>query len=268
MNPIHATVELVSGQREPQDMRTGSRDISSCSTSEGDLAWSRLKQLQFDSVCAAQERIITIARENHSHVAFDILRTKILTLMRANNWTSLAITSPTAGCGKTVLALNLAFSFAALAECRTILMDLDLRQPRVAKILGTEDSPLMEDFLEGGVSAEQMFMRVGENLAIGASRQPVSDAAELLHRPNTHSRIGELKTSLEPKLIIVDLPPVLVSDDVLAFIRSVDCAILVVAAEESAVDEIDASERVLQQETNLLGIVLNKCRYDPAKYGY
>ena len=57
-------------------------------------------------------------------------------------------------------------------------------------------------------------------------------------------------------------------DDVLAFLPNVDCALLVLAAEESPVAEADICEYELAQRTNVLGTVLNKCRYAQEKYGY
>ena len=58
------------------------------------------------------------------------------------------------------------------------------------------------------------------------------------------------------------------SDDVMAFVPNVDCAILVVAAESTTLREADICERDLAEKTNVLGVVLNKCRYTPDKYGY
>lgn len=77
-----------------------------------------------------------------------------------------------------------------------------------------------------------------------------------------------LKPKLAPDVVIFDLPPMLANDDVAAFLPNVDCAILVVAAEQTTRAEVDLCERELSQKTNLLGVVLNKCRYAPEKYGY
>lgn len=207
-------------------------------------------------------------RTDQARYTFDILRTKVLKLVRDNNWTSVAITSPTSGCGKTLTSLNLAFSLAGLMDFRTVLIDLDLRQPKIAKTLGIEQVPSMESFLNNETSIEQMFVRYGENLAVGADRFPVSHPAELLHRQGIKPVLEELKTKLRPDLILFDLPPMLANDDVLAFLPNVDCVILVVAAEASTISEIEICERTLRQECNLLGVVLNKCQYEPAKYGY
>ena len=54
----------------------------------------------------------------------------------------------------------------------------------------------------------------------------------------------------------------------LAFAGKVDCVLLVAAAESTSIAEIDRCERELAAQTNVLGVVLNKCRYTEPSYGY
>lgn len=237
-------------------------------SSRGDAFWTRLPQLKIDKAQAVKERIVTVARTHQAHFAFDILRTKIWKILRQNNWTSVAITSPTLGCGKTMVSLNLAFSFASLSDCRTVLVDLDLRQPKVASILGMGQLDPLGKFLKGEATIEQAFVRFGDNLAVSANRQTVSRAAELFHGPDMEKRLAEIKEKLKPDLVLFDLPPMLVNDDVLAFLPYVDGVILVAAAEVSTISEVDICERTLRDESNMLGVVLNKCQFEADKYGY
>ena len=60
----------------------------------------------------------------------------------------------------------------------------------------------------------------------------------------------------------------LVSDDVMGFMGQVDAVLLVAAAETTTTKEIDACERELAGQTNVMGVVLNKCRYANEGYGY
>jgi Mrp family chromosome partitioning ATPase len=68
--------------------------------------------------------------------------------------------------------------------------------------------------------------------------------------------------------MLFDMPPLLVNDDTIGFLRHVDCAMVVAAAEHTSVKEIDECERELASHTNVLGVVLNKCRFTGRKYGY
>jgi Mrp family chromosome partitioning ATPase len=230
--------------------------------------WTRLRTRQPDRQFLAKNRIVTSHRSDPAHATFDVMRTRILQLLRQNKWTSLAITSPTPGCGKTVTALNLAFSLAHQKDCRTVMLDLDLRRPQISKLLGVQDAPCMENFLNGRSNVEDVFLRFSENLAIGANRFPVGFAAELLQSSRTAEVLEDMKQKLEPDVVVFDLPPLLCGDDVLAFLPRVDCAILVVAAGSSKLSEIDACEEDISSKTNMLGVVLNKCWYAPEIYGY
>ena len=71
------------------------------------------------------------ASAQHGHY-YDMLRTQVLQEMDKKSWQFLAVTSPTAACGKTVTACNLAISIARLPERSVLLVDLDLRKPMVA----------------------------------------------------------------------------------------------------------------------------------------
>ena len=234
----------------------------------GGELWLKLRLLKPDYALLAKQRLVTVDRSNPAYSAFGMLRTKVLQDLRQNNWTSIAITSPTTGCGKTVVGLNLAFSLANQKECRILLVDLDLRRPQIGKILDTAGAPSMESFLRRRIRIEETFVRYGENIAIGANSQPVEFSAELLQSMETAKVLKQVKEKLKPDVILFDLPPMLSCDDVLAFLPNVDCAILVVAAESSTFSEADLCERSLSEHTNVLGVVLNKCRYPPEKYGY
>ena len=79
---------------------------------------------------------------------FDILRTQVLQAMDQKNWQFLAVTSPTEGCGKTVTAINLAFSIARQPERSALLIDMDLQRPSVANYLGIKCRLGVQDILE------------------------------------------------------------------------------------------------------------------------
>jgi len=230
--------------------------------------WADLPSLAIDPRLAAKNRIVTFNQSDPAHVAFDMMRTRTLQKLRDNNWTSVAITSPTVGCGKSVVSLNLAFSLANQKECRTLVVDLDLRRPQVGKMLGLKNPPLMESFLRGQGDVEDVFIRYGDNIAIASNSRPVRFASELLQAQSTARVLKEMKQKLRPDVIIYDMPPMLATDDVMAFLSNVDGAVLVVAAETTTQREADICERDLAEKTNVLGVVLNKCRFTPDKYGY
>ena len=74
-----------------------------------------------------------------------------------------------------------------------------------------------------------------------------------------------------PDIVIYDLPPLLVGDDALAFMRNLDAALLVIAAGETRPYEVEECEAMLSEETNFLGVLLNKVERGAGSdyyYGY
>lgn len=240
-----------------------SETIQACARLGREIAWGSLEPLLLDHQVMAGNRIVTADRSDPSHGAFDILRTRVLQMLRQNDWTSIAITSPTRGCGKSIVALNLAFSLAHQLDCRTILLDLDLKYPSIAQLTGVTDPASMEAFLRRETDVHHLLQRFGDNLAIGANNRPVRFSAELLQNGDTKQIMVDLRARMKPDVLLFDMTAMLHCDDVTAFLPNVDGVIIVAGAEQSTFEELEACERQLAEKTNILGIVLNRCRHGP-----
>ena len=84
------------------------------------------------------KRIIAALPEHKFKDSYRMLRTRVLQTMRNNGWTSVAVTGPATGCGKTLTAINLAVSLAMEVSHTVLLVDLDLRKPTIHKYFGYE----------------------------------------------------------------------------------------------------------------------------------
>lgn len=230
-------------------------------------AWGRLRELNISTRVARANRITTLTTGPLSS-PYDILRSRTLRVMRENNWKRLAITSPNAGCGKTTVATNLAISIARQSDLKVMVLDVDMRRPALSKILGHKDTQSLHGVFAGRVPAENQLLRLGENLAFGLNYKPAANPAELLHSNKTREILDELEQVYQPDIMIFDMPPMQASDDNVGFLPIVDCALLVAAAEGTKMKQIDNSEKELAELTNVLGIVLNKCRYMDSDSGY
>jgi len=231
-------------------------------------AWDEIPELKLNARRLARNRIVAAARTDPTYIAIDILRTKLMGMIRENGWKTLAITSPRGGCGKTTLALNLAFSLSQQPNFRSGLVDLDLRRPNVARLLHCQQAGALEGFLRGRQSLSQSVFRMGHNLVVAPNAVPVEGPAELLDECIPGPGISAMREALGLDLILYDLPPMLAADDALVVLPAVDAMLLVAAAGESTLSEIESCERDLSQPGKLAGIVLNKCRYLPDRYGY
>ena len=235
--------------------------------------WETLTEITPDHARLMRNRVMTMKAGTQA-TPFDILRTKVQLMMRKNGWTRLAITSPTPGCGKTTMACNLALGMTRQQDMRTILVECDLRRPSIAGVLDITPPRDVTALFSGEIGIADQALRIGQNLAICAARGPAHDPTAVLLSQKTHETLARIEEQLSPDLMIFDLPPILVSDDTRAFLKDVDCALIIARAEATSVSQIDACEREIAEQTNVLGVVLNQCRhagdtdYGYGKYGY
>lgn len=230
--------------------------------------WKRLRQVALDPRHLARHRLISAGREDPAHVAFDVLRTRLLQALKARGWSRVAVTSPTKGCGKTFVSANLAFSLAR-TSARVALLDMDLRIPSLATVLGVREPAPMLDFLTGRRPMERHLLRVAPNLAVGLNAAPVTNASELLQAPETADTLAAMQDALRPDVVIHDLPPALLCDDLLAFLPQVDGVLLVAGGGVTQAEDVRKCERLLADQTPLLGVILNKAEDATLEpYGY
>lgn len=211
-------------------------------------------------------RIVSHRMDDPSHVAFNLLRTRVRSVLQDRHWCSIAVTSPTQSCGKTIVALNLAFSLARGAERNVVVIDLDLRKPAVARTLGLAPPASIGAFLQGDGGPEDCFVEVSKRLVVGCTTQGILRPSELVQNGRMTELIDWVFRVLKPEAVIFDLPPMRAGDDALAFLARVDGALLVVGAGLTTVAEADAAERQIGQFDKLLGVVLNRCGKQQREY--
>ena len=229
-------------------------------------AWAALPELEVRSGLLRRRRVVTLDKLDVAYMSFDMLRTQILQTMKARGWRTLALTSPSQGCGKTLSTLNLAFSFARQPNCRTLVIDLDLRRPRIAKMLDARRPACISEVLAGRATGDEVLQRVGDTLAFGMAAGPVSNSSELLQDDSSIVALNSMIARFEPDVVVYDLPPMLASDDAVGFLGRVDGALLVAAAGETELTDIDACARQLDSLTHNFGVVLNKSEFMPKRY--
>ena len=231
--------------------------------------WRELVVFEPDRRMLESNRIVAY-KSGPAAIPFDVMRTKLLYQMRANSWKRIAVTSPSSGCGKTMVSLNLAFSLSRQSDIRILVVELDLRRPSMARVLGLATKQSFANVLDGTAVAEAHMVRYGANLIFATNHSAARNPAELLQGAGSAVVLDAIEARYRPDIMIFDMPPMLVNDDTIAFLDQVDCALLVGAAEKSTIEEIDKCEQELASRTQVLGVVLNKCRYleKGESYGY
>ena len=224
--------------------------------------WDRLPRVK-PSLRRAGVRpspLVSLFREDPAARAFDLLRTRLMHTLRSRGWRRVAIAAPTPGCGATFTAVNLALSLARIPENRTILMDMNRRDPGVARMLELPAKGDMDAFLHGEIAAEDHLLRCSDGLALGLAAAPDRNAAETLHNPCCAQALDEMILTFDPDVVLYDLPPILSFDDAAAFLPQVDALLLVADGTQTTAAQIRACEDLLGDQTELLGVVLNQAR--------
>lgn len=228
--------------------------------------WDALKSFRLPSKHGDGRRLVAhAASADASH--FDILRTKLLIELRKNAWRRVAITSPSTGCGKTTTAANVALSISRQGDLRTVLLDLDLRRPGIAGVFGHTPEEDVTSFLGGTRKFEDIAVALNGNLAIGMAGTAQTDPTRLMASDHVADLLAEIDETLAPDVMIFDLPPLLAGDDARSFLRHTDCALLMIQAEKSTAQQVDICEREIAEQTNVMGVVLNRTRFEENKAG-
>ena len=235
------------------------------SNPETDAMWASLVPFAIDPHRLKANKIITAGRDDPAYTAFDVLRTRILQPLKENGWKRVAITSPTPDCGKTFTAVNLAITLSRYDGFRTVLMDLDMRNSSLHRVLGVRDPGSMGNYLRGMTATEAHFrvpgkndLHIGANLAVAMNGKREEFASELMRDPLTEEILEAMEDDLEPDLVLFDLPPVLMNDDVIAFRPQFDAVLVVAGGGATRASELKLVERHLGPDKPILGVVLNK----------
>ena len=205
-----------------------------------------------------RNRLITGTGKDEVTSAYKLLRTQILQRLRDNRWNALAVVSARAAEGRTLTAINLAISLAQETTHSVLLVDLDLHTPSVHRYFELEPKAGLSDYLLDGVSLKDIMINPGiDRLVILPGCKPIANSSEMLSAPCMTEMVAELKSRYPSRIILFDLPPLLTTDDALAFSPLADAALLVIEDGRNPKTEMDRAVAMLQS-TPVLGAVLNK----------
>jgi capsular exopolysaccharide synthesis family protein len=195
------------------------------------------------------------------------LRLTVERLSRGREAQVIAVTSPAAGEGKTVTAINLAGALARGSDARVLLVDADLRRPAIAKNLGLEDGDVngLADIIASDGKELASGARTIEpfNLAVVPSGSPHPAVHKILRSPRLEHLLQEARRRYD--VIVIDTPPLLPVFDSALLARLVDGLLLVVAANQTP-RKLLGEALNLVDPAKVLGIVFN--RDDRPLFGY
>lgn len=279
MEKIKDALEKAKGRAEQKPQRTPSPGPVAGPTQENiqELAnetnlnainYTNTKMVELSAQHLEKNRIVAYNKSESATWIFDKLRTQVLQKMQENNWNTIAVLSPTPASGKSFVAINLAISIANQPQKTAMLVDFDLRKPRVAKYLGLDCEKSLNDYLDGRAALQEALINPGlPHLVVLPTMRPVSHPAEVLSSARVNALMQEIASRYESRIIIYDLPPILNADDALIMLKKVDCALLVVGNGMVKETEIEEAMHHIPKD-KLLGVVLNKAEVSVEDYYY
>jgi polysaccharide biosynthesis transport protein len=179
----------------------------------------------------------------------------------------LLVTSSQAGEGKTTTAINIAITLAQTGE-KVILLDCDMRNPRVHRVIGLENTVGMSTFLSGNSDLSSLIQQseIPNLFAVSAGRVP-PNPAELLGSARMKQGLTLLDEYFDH--IVIDSPPVLSVTDARIIGSLVDGVVLVVKGGETPKEAVQRTKRLLQEvHAHILGTLLNNVDVHSADYYY
>jgi len=231
-----------------------------------DIEYTQSRRVDVPQAALSEKRLIAGNRADPRATGFRILRTKVLQTMRENDWTSIAVTGPTSGIGKTLVAINLAISISREVNQTVLLVDADLRHPSIHQYFDFSPDFGLLDYLRGDAELKNLFVNpVFKRLVLIPGRGSTGESSELLSSPRMINLVKDLKNRYDSRIIVFDLPALLDTDDAMVFLPNVDSTLMVVENGRSTHSEVQDSLRMLEG-TNLIGTVLNKADEEVRDY--
>jgi len=181
----------------------------------------------------------------------------------------LQLTSANPGEGKTTTSVNLAVVMAQAGK-RVVLVDADLRKPRVHVFWALNQEPGLTSAIIGQAEMEDALQLVADEiglLAVMPSGPLPPGPSELLGSDRAEALFAALRRVAD--IVIIDSPPVLPVSDSLVLSRLADATLIVANGARTDAAAVGAAyEQLAQVEANVIGSVLNEVRRGRGGYGY
>ncbi|MDY0082625.1 MAG: CpsD/CapB family tyrosine-protein kinase, partial [Ignavibacteriaceae bacterium] len=189
--------------------------------------------------------------------SFRALRTRIqFSRPDKENLKTIVVTSPSPQEGKTFVTINLAGSFAQ-TEKKVLLVDCDLRKPRIHRVFEVKKDPGLIDYLVGEKSLDEVIHKSSlKNLYYLTAGTIPPNPSEMLDSKQMDDFLAIVREKYD--YVIIDSPPIIAITDAEILTKKVDGTILVVSSEVTEFPMMErANQIILHDQTTMIGTVLN-----------
>jgi capsular exopolysaccharide synthesis family protein len=213
-----------------------------------------------------KRRISLLQPDSYVAEQFRALRGRIDAIASQRPIRTISVTSAFPGEGKTTCAVNLAIVTSMSLEHRVILIDCDLRRPKVHQSLAIQPAVGLTEVLTGEASIDDAIVRPdGVKLDVIAVRTRPANPSELLASAEMRNLIETLSSRYDR--IILDTPAALGLPDAKIISDLCDGMVMVVRADQTGQAEIQAVLEILDRR-RVLGMLINGVNAKEGRYGY
>jgi capsular exopolysaccharide synthesis family protein len=223
--------------------------------------------IPFDPNAVKRPIILKADPQNARAEAFRALRTN-LQFLEMDGGNTFVITSSLPAEGKSTTSVNLAIALADAGE-RVLLIDGDLRKPKLAEYLGVEGGAGLTDVLIGRAQlGEVMFPWGDRSLHVLTSGKMPPNPSELLGSRQMASLLATMSSAYD--IVLIDSPPLLPVTDGTVLAKLTAGAIVVVASGQTTTHQLGSAVKLLETvDARIAGVVLSKAPITGADaYGY
>ena len=226
------------------------------------VKYTETQSIKGSSKKMQESKISTALGHDEYTDAFNILGIQVIQRMEEHHWTTLGVTSPVGGEGKTTAAINLAISIAKEVEYSVILVDANLRKPTVHEYFGVQPKNGLCDYLRSDIELSDVLYRPEEieHFIILPGGAPLLNSSEMMGSPKMCGLVETLKDHYPKRIILFDLPPILGTADAMSIAPCIDASLIVVEDDVTKAKDLKAAVDILSV-TNIVGTVLNKSIY-------
>ncbi len=220
--------------------------------------YTNSRRVEPDSEQMEQNRMTCYFSDSEISESYTRIRTRIQQRTEVNGWNSIMITSPGKQTGKTLIAVNLALTFAKTCDDTVLLVDCDFRNQTISRLMGIpSDKGLADVVLRGTPMQEVMIWPDIDKMILISGGDPVHGSVELIGSPHMASLISEMKERYKDRYILFDVPAALETADALTFAPMIDGILIVIQEGKTTQKEIDNVLEIFPKE-KILGFVYNK----------
>lgn len=258
---IHEILEY----QKANGVRFGEAAVALGLANSDDVLWALAQQFHYPYVGEATSRLpaeLVIATKPFSEQAeaFRTMRSHMIMRLYSDTGprSALAVVSPDSGDGKTYFAANLAAAFSQLSG-RTLLIDADLRNPRLHEVFGLQGKTIGLSSILSGRAAGNVICPVKElpSLYVMPAGPTPPNPLELLERPAFGMLIRELLTKFDQ--VIVDTPAASLGSDSAVIAARCGAAVIIARQHKSRMYALqDLLSTVSMGPIKLIGSVMNE----------